>query len=277
MKVILFPFLLLSLFVGSCTYTSSTKTTTRTFNGGELIYHYSITDAQANALGEYLTQTGFYDGKAKTVDLSKQNGIIHFAMVVKDEFANSSDYQTQCIAFINDLEKEVFKGGTVEIDFCDDQMKVKKNLKGEAKAIADTDTKETPATNVSDTESENPFQFIAGYWLCSNITGGGDMDAAQQARDLEILQSNFDFNISESGTFTSNFINQNDLKNPVPIKGNYAISNGQINFTELQINNQSTPDQKMSFRVNMPTADELQLISQTPGKANLVMSFQRQQ
>ncbi len=275
MKTILFPFLLLSMATISCSVSSSKKTTKLTFDGGELLYTDSVTEAQAKALGNYLVENKFYNGDPKTVQLDKENGIIQFSMVLNDTLANSAEYQTMGAAFVQELEQNVFKGNTVEVNYCDEYMKPKKKIKGDATAMATTNTGIADATPASETGTPEEFQFIAGYWLCSNITGG-DSDAAKQAHDVEILQTNFDFNMSQDGTFTSHFANQADLENPLPIRGNYAISNRQIDFTGLRINDKPT-GQKMSFEINMPIADQLQLISHEPGKKDLVMSFERQQ
>jgi hypothetical protein len=273
MKTILFPLFFISLFAISCSVSTSKKTTKLTFNGGELFYTDSVTEAQAKALGNYLVESKFYNGDPKTVQLDKENGIIQFSMVLNDTLANSAEYQTMGVAFIDELQQNVFKGSKVEMNYCDEYMKLRKKIKGNETAVATTNTE---ANAVSDNQTANPFEFIAGYWLCSNITGG-NVDAAQQAKDLEILQTNFSFSINEDGTFTSNFINQTDLQNPVPIKGNYTINSNQINFTNLQVNGQPNPDQKMNFEISMPTADQLQLISTSPGTEALVMSFDRQQ
>jgi hypothetical protein len=254
MKHTILSLLILSVFFSACT--TDKETTRLTFNGGELLYTDSITATQAKALGEYLTKTGFYDGKPKTVQLDKQDGVIHFGMVLNDSFANSQQYQTMGVAFVDELEQNVFKGSTVELDYCDENMKVKKNIKGN-----DADKKEAVV---------NAGDAIEGTWICNNITGG-EADAEKQADDLKVLKTNFTFTFNDDLTFKSNFVNQTDVSQPLDMNGNYTIVKDNISFHHLTINGQPAGE-KMLFNLAMNDGG-FHLISQTDGVKDLIMTF----
>jgi hypothetical protein len=135
-------------------------------------------------------------------------------------------------------------------------MKVKKNIKGNA-----GDKKETIV---------NTADAIKGTWICNNITGG-EADAEKRDRDTKILKTNFKFTFNDDMTFTSDFVNQTDVGQPLDMSGNYTIIKDKISFHHLTIDGQPAGEE-MLFNLAMNDG-EFQLISQSAGIKDLVMSF----
>lgn len=254
MKQILFSILILSMFFASCT--ADEKTTRLSFNGGELLYTDSVTEAQAKDLGDYLVKTNFYDGRKKTVQLDKEANVFHFAMIPNDSIINSPQYTALAQTLCDNLSEYVFNGAKVEVDFCDDLMHVKKNIK----AIPDN----------SSTENTGK---ITGNWICVNLTGGETTDTKKQDAELEVLRTNFTFTFNADQTFKSNFINLDAVNKPLTIQGYYTIVKNKISFHHLTINNKPA-EEEMLFSIVLYNG-EFQLISQSPGSKDLVITFEK--
>lgn len=253
MRLLFSSALFLSFLFLSCN--AGPKTTKLTFNGGELLYTDSITEVQAKKLGDFLVNSGFYDGKEKTVQIDKQEDIIHFAMILTDSLAFSDDYHNMGLKFIDELETYVFKGSPVELDYCDKYMKVKKNIKK-------TDTaKDIP----------NAKGRIYGSWVCSDITGGNESDPSKTASDLAVLKTNFTFTFNDDSSFESDFVNQEDVHSPIPIKGFYTIVNEKISFHHLSVNGEEKPHE-MLFTF-LQDNNTFQLVSHTEGVDDVIMTF----
>ncbi len=250
MKQILFSIFILSIFFASCT--ADEKTTRLSFNGGELLYTDSVTEAQAKELGNYLVETNFYDGRKKTVQLDKVANVFHFAMIPNDSIINSPQYTALAQTLCDNLSQYVFNDAKVEVDFCDDLMHVKKNIKA---------------------SPDNSSEKITGNWICANIIGGEITDAKKQDAELEVLKTNFTFTFNTDQTFKSNFINQDDVSKPLNVQGYYTIVKNKISFHHLTINNKPA-DEEMLFSILIYNG-EFQIISQTPGSKDLIMTFER--
>ena len=271
MKTILSAFILLSLCFISCTFSSSTNTgsktsnTTRTINGAEIRYNETIAEDQANTLIDYLKKNNFFDGTPVKVQVNKVAGVVHFAMVINDKDAASEEYQALGTVMIDELQQQVFKGSMVEIDYCDDNFNIIKNIKGTA-GVSDV-----TAVSMPDATKADESKLFNKSWFCENITGGAPRDEAKAAKDLEILKNNFSFNFDEGGTFGSQFINQHDVTSPVEVLGSYTLNGNSLSLHHLTIGGQPT-NQQMNFSIRL-IDDKMQLISQEPGQPNLVMTF----
>ena len=93
------------------------------FNGGELYYTSSVTMEEANRLGDYLVEAGFFDGNEKTVQLTKAGSTYEFRMVIKKGLDEDEEYIAIAKIFAEELSRDVFNGDQVDIHFCDDQLK----------------------------------------------------------------------------------------------------------------------------------------------------------
>lgn len=93
------------------------------FNSGELYYTELVTEAQANQLGEFLIETGYFDGEVKTVQLTKIDGTFQFRMVSKDGVADDPEFIELASLYSQQMSEMVFNGAPVEVHFCDDHLK----------------------------------------------------------------------------------------------------------------------------------------------------------
>ena len=93
------------------------------FNGGELYYTEAVTEAEANSLGEFMVESGYYDGEAKTVQIAKEDGTYQFRMVSKDGVAEDPEFIELAGLYALQISESVFNGAPVEVHFCDDHLK----------------------------------------------------------------------------------------------------------------------------------------------------------
>ncbi len=99
------------------------------FNKGELYYTDSVTEAEANKLGEYLVKGEFFDGKEKTVQVNKEGGTYQFRMVVGENFRNDQDFLDNAKTFCSELSINVFGNAPVEVHVCDERLNTLKVVK----------------------------------------------------------------------------------------------------------------------------------------------------
>ena len=93
------------------------------FNGGELYYTETVTEAEANKLGEFLVESGYYDGEEKTVQIVKEAGTYQFRMVSKEGVAEDPEFIEVAGLYAQQMSEYVFNGAPVEVHFCDDHLK----------------------------------------------------------------------------------------------------------------------------------------------------------
>jgi hypothetical protein len=93
------------------------------FNGGELYYTTAVTAAEAHRLGEYLIKEGFFDGKDKTVQLTRWGNTYQVRWVVKVGADKKPDYIKTCQDFSRNLSANVFHGASTEVHLCDEHLK----------------------------------------------------------------------------------------------------------------------------------------------------------
>jgi hypothetical protein len=98
------------------------------FNGVQLFYTSSVTETEANALGEYLVKSEFADGEDKTVQLNKTGNTYEFRMVVKKGIEQDQEYTALGKLMAKEISDEVFYGKQVDVHFCDENLKTLKVL-----------------------------------------------------------------------------------------------------------------------------------------------------
>jgi len=92
-----------------------------TFNGGELYYTSSVTQAEANKLGRYLVSEGFFNGNMKTVQLNKAGSTYEFRMVIKKGLEKDEEFIQIAKQMCVELE-QLFGGRDVDIHLCDENL-----------------------------------------------------------------------------------------------------------------------------------------------------------
>lgn len=89
------------------------------FNGTDVYYQETVTEAEAQKLGEYLVEAEFADGGEKSVQLTRRDSIYVFRMVVKEGIVEDSANDITLTAMTYALSLGVFDGAPVELEACD--------------------------------------------------------------------------------------------------------------------------------------------------------------
>jgi len=119
LSVLMFSFVILS----GC----SNRGTELEFKGTQLFYTSNITEAEANALGNYLVANEFSDGTKKSVQIDKSGAVYQFRMVVMDGLDLESEENIEMAkSFGASISADIFNGQKVEVHYCDDQFKTLK-------------------------------------------------------------------------------------------------------------------------------------------------------
>lgn len=88
------------------------------FNGTDVYYQETVTEAEAQKLGEYLVEAEFADGGEKSVQLTRRDSIYVFRMVVKEGIVEDSTNDITLTAMTYALSLGVFDGAPVELEAC---------------------------------------------------------------------------------------------------------------------------------------------------------------
>jgi len=112
------------LFIGGCTERSSSKQGGKLeYNDSELFYTPDVTKEKAQKLGEYLLETGFFQGEnPATVQLAKEGNVYQFRMVVRDDQGEDEEFLRAAGLFAAHLSKNVFDNEIVETHICDGEL-----------------------------------------------------------------------------------------------------------------------------------------------------------
>lgn len=114
----LFVLVVLNLTLISCTNYGKEQT----YNGVQLFHTTSVSDSEADKLGNYLIQSEFADGEYKTVQLNKTGGTYEFRMVVKKGVEQDQEYCNIAKAYAAEMSSTIFNGSQVDIHFCDESL-----------------------------------------------------------------------------------------------------------------------------------------------------------
>jgi hypothetical protein len=90
------------------------------FNGVGLFHSKNITDAEFNALGNYLIKSEFANGRAKNAEITKSGNIYQFKFVVKKGVDKDPSYLENGKVFASEISAGAFNGAPVEVLMCDD-------------------------------------------------------------------------------------------------------------------------------------------------------------
>lgn len=112
------------IFITSAILTScSNYGKEKDFNGVQLFYTSTITEAEANSVGNYLIKNKFADGVKKTVQLNKSGNTYEFRMVVKKGIEQDEEYLAAFKVLAAQISADVFNGKQVDIHLCDEYLK----------------------------------------------------------------------------------------------------------------------------------------------------------
>lgn len=98
------------------------------FNGVQLYYTSSITEDEANALGNYLIESEFADGEFKTVQINREGNTYEFRMVVKKGIEQDQEYTELGKLMAAEISASVFNGSQVDVHYCDEYLETLKVL-----------------------------------------------------------------------------------------------------------------------------------------------------
>ena len=118
MKIFL-SFVILAFVLSSCGVNHGNE---KHFKGVQLFYTDAVTEAEADALGDYLIKSEFADGEEKTIQLNKTGKTYEFRMVIKKGIEKDQDYISVVKIYAAELSANVFKGEPLEVHLCDDQL-----------------------------------------------------------------------------------------------------------------------------------------------------------
>jgi hypothetical protein len=108
-----------SAILSSCTDYGKEKN----FNGTQLFYTSTITEAEANSLGNYLVKSDFADGREKTVQLNKSGNTYEFRVVVLKGFELDQEFRDSILKrFAAEISSNVFNGMQVDVHYCDEAL-----------------------------------------------------------------------------------------------------------------------------------------------------------
>ena len=97
--------------------------TEKSFDGVQLWYTSIITEKEADAMGNYLIESGFSDGMEKTVQLNKSGNTYEFRMVVKTGIEQDQEYAELGKLLATEISTFVFNREPVDVHFCDENFK----------------------------------------------------------------------------------------------------------------------------------------------------------
>ena len=92
------------------------------FNGGEIYYTPEVTEEEATRLGEYMIDSGFFDGNEKTVQITKNGTTYEFRMVIKEGLDQDEEYLWIAGIYSLELSENVFEGNRTDIHLCDEHL-----------------------------------------------------------------------------------------------------------------------------------------------------------
>jgi hypothetical protein len=112
------------LLVSSC---SSNYGTRLEYKKGELYYTENAKKEDAEKLGSYLLERGFfYDDKRTSGQLDAKGDTVLFRFVIMDGFADKPEMIDLWKRTAADMSKQVFNNKPVNIHFCDKYFKTEK-------------------------------------------------------------------------------------------------------------------------------------------------------
>jgi hypothetical protein len=112
------------------------------YDGTEVYYTENVTEAQAQAAGKFLEESGFTDGTEKTVQIDKRDDTYLFRMVKKEDLELTDELKGTMALFAVLVSQSAFEGAPVDIELCDSQLKTEHVIPWESRNKEETGTEE---------------------------------------------------------------------------------------------------------------------------------------
>lgn len=105
-----------------------------TFKKGELYYTENVDQAQAQKLGEFFVDKGYFtDRKPVSVQLDRKKGTFQVRMAVVDDYkSKKAVYPKSYELMAAMISQQVFDGQPVEIHLTDDRLKTREVIQPDA-------------------------------------------------------------------------------------------------------------------------------------------------
>lgn len=97
-------------------------------NGGEVYYKEGATQADAQKLGDYLNEIGYFNGEEKSVQLQKEGDRFVFRAVIQEEYIDDPKIASGFEIIGAQISKEVFDGAPVDVHLTDEYLETKKTV-----------------------------------------------------------------------------------------------------------------------------------------------------
>lgn len=126
--------LLLALCIASAIYSSFLPHNSLSYNKNKLYYTDSITESEAQKLGNCLNSDGFFTTSSQDdVKIDKQKDRYIFSMILdnqyqNDNFLNSDELRKMGEELSKEISQKVFANSKVQVNFCDNKFKVFKSI-----------------------------------------------------------------------------------------------------------------------------------------------------
>ena len=114
---------LLLLLLSACT--TPDYGTKLTFNAGELYFTEAVTESEAERLGNFLVEDGFFGGQTISVQLDREGETYLFRMASREGAETDSTLTKQASLYTLQLSRKVFDDAPVDFHFCDTRMETK--------------------------------------------------------------------------------------------------------------------------------------------------------
>ncbi len=123
-------------------------------NGTEIYFTEGVTEEEAEKLGLFLTEYEFSDGTEKSVQLTKEDDVWQFRMVVMPEFVEDKEMHKNFKFMCLELST-AFEGKQVDVQICDDELKTLKVFKGLFGNLSEVDSAEFYQAGVTDEQAKS--------------------------------------------------------------------------------------------------------------------------
>ncbi len=131
--------------------------------GGQVRFSKEAGEETARKLGDFLVETGFLDGREKTITIDLIDGVPIFGMVVKEGFEKDESFLKNAAVFAEEMGKSLFKRDTIDFHLCDQYLKTLKvvsteDSKGESISVEKVEIRYT--SGVKKEEAEKLGEFL---------------------------------------------------------------------------------------------------------------------
>lgn len=96
------------------------------FNQGEIYYKAPVLKEEVKLVGEALIDQGFFDGRPKSIQLLKKDGLYQIRFVVRENFQFDDGILLSFKQISLLISNQALQGAPIEIHFCDSYFKTKK-------------------------------------------------------------------------------------------------------------------------------------------------------